>query len=446
MNIYLLAFASLILVVPLVYFLPLGLTKKGKLLIIAVSFLLALIGLSGNAIFDWWQSVLLIFSLVVLSSYLLDKKMKHLILIDQEEGTKSSFDTPAHLEDLPDNVHMLDGIGQIDFEDEKIEDIAGVGEEEQIKEEIDNDELFVIDEYEKIIESSVDPHANLEIEEEIIEPLFNKNNDVEVDDKIEEIESIVELGYMSELEKLILDSSEESLPSINESEVEEEQNKLISINLEKEANEHDDEFLEILSEFESVKQEAASTIELLVDIPVAEEKELEEFNKENPVNEEGYIEILSQLDNTEDELTDKPLESTLDVKDVYEEIVVEESLIIVSQEPSDIDSINTTEKGEKNDLQRQMFQTLIAQVELAKKMLDANQYEQLLKECMHPKMPYFEYYTFASLLIKHYHSINKYAELKELLKSLKAKYREYPILLQEVQFLLTYYDKKFDEK
>ena len=59
---------SLIILIPIIYFLPLNLTKQGKMTVIAVSFLIALAGLLTKVFMQLWQSVLLLVGLILLLS------------------------------------------------------------------------------------------------------------------------------------------------------------------------------------------------------------------------------------------------------------------------------------------------------------------------------------------------------------------------------------------
>ena len=73
------ALVSLILLVPILIILPLGLKARGKFTVIAVSFLIAIIGLLANNTFLLWQSGLMVVLLAFLVAYILDKRLGNTI-------------------------------------------------------------------------------------------------------------------------------------------------------------------------------------------------------------------------------------------------------------------------------------------------------------------------------------------------------------------------------
>lgn len=75
----LLAIVSLVILVPIIYFLPLGLSTKGKILVTSVSFFLAVVGLFAQLSFPLWQTSLVLLLLVFLSSIVIDSRLKKII-------------------------------------------------------------------------------------------------------------------------------------------------------------------------------------------------------------------------------------------------------------------------------------------------------------------------------------------------------------------------------
>ncbi|MFC0415871.1 hypothetical protein ACFFHH_10385 [Cytobacillus solani] len=75
----LLAVISLVILVPIIYFLPLGLSSKGKILVIIISFFLANLGLLAQLSFPLWQTSLVLLVLVFLSSIVIDSRLKKVI-------------------------------------------------------------------------------------------------------------------------------------------------------------------------------------------------------------------------------------------------------------------------------------------------------------------------------------------------------------------------------
>lgn len=120
---------------------------------------------------------------------------------------------------------------------------------------------------------------------------------------------------------------------------------------------------------------------------------------------------------------------------------IEESASILAKEEKTLTQEEQKEQldEEKEKLKREMFQIMLSQIEIARKKIDKNKFEQLVKDYMHPGLSLSEYYTFASLLIQHYLSNKEFEKLKSLLDDLEEKYQDFPIILQEIKFLQTHY-------
>ncbi|MGM0900248.1 MAG: hypothetical protein ACQEXB_03875 [Bacillota bacterium] len=72
-----LIFASiaLLIMIPIMYFLPLGFSFRGKLLIIAASLMISVVGLLATPILSVWQSGLIVVLLIGVSTYLMNGKI-----------------------------------------------------------------------------------------------------------------------------------------------------------------------------------------------------------------------------------------------------------------------------------------------------------------------------------------------------------------------------------
>jgi hypothetical protein len=69
------AFCSMLIVLLVFYFLPLGLTKKGKVILVISSFILALGGIAATASFSFVLSLLILVLLILFVTYLLDQRL-----------------------------------------------------------------------------------------------------------------------------------------------------------------------------------------------------------------------------------------------------------------------------------------------------------------------------------------------------------------------------------
>jgi hypothetical protein len=80
------ALASLLLLLPIFYFLPLGISGKGKILLIAASFFLSLLAMLASVQFHVWQSLLLVCLLALVTAYLLEKKLASFFQLGYESS------------------------------------------------------------------------------------------------------------------------------------------------------------------------------------------------------------------------------------------------------------------------------------------------------------------------------------------------------------------------
>jgi hypothetical protein len=74
MDSFILAGVSLLILLPIVYFLPLGFTVKGKVFIVVASLLIGLFGLVSAAVFPLWQTALILLVFVGSLAYLMSKR------------------------------------------------------------------------------------------------------------------------------------------------------------------------------------------------------------------------------------------------------------------------------------------------------------------------------------------------------------------------------------
>ncbi|MBP2240598.1 hypothetical protein J2Z40_001155 [Cytobacillus eiseniae] len=438
MNIYLFAIASLILVVPIIYFLPLGLTKKGKIIVVSVSFVLSLIGVSANSLFEWWKLALLVFVLVILSSYLLDRKMKDLFLVSEHDNAINQLDFTSPPVEISlekerneiEESNYQDNMANMSHFEEEIEEINVENEDAHY---VESSEISIIDNQEE------DLLAELFLDTEIIKKMDEESEHVLIEEETSNHSSIeivdnTDNGYLSELEKMMLDDPKESSFTMSKFEEAEEKNSLLFNELKENIQEQDADLLEVFSQFEDKEQITEMNV-LTQEMPNIESQQQEDT--------EDYLEVLTQFELSKNEAASTN-EQALNIEPdslVVEELIEEEQQSETSIQPIEIQSL-TFIKKEKNHLQKQIISTLLDQVKLAKETLDRNKYEQLLKECMHPSMPKLEYFTFASLLIEHYISTKDVIKLQNLLESLEMKYIEYPILMQQIQFLQTVYSEE----
>ncbi|MGG0716308.1 hypothetical protein ABE096_01740 [Robertmurraya massiliosenegalensis] len=491
---------SLIILIPIIFFLPLGLTNKGKGLLIIIAFVFANVGILAKSNFQIWQTALIILLLTALTVYILDRRFHNLLFsksVDEKQADPllQEVDLPPDTEQ-PNDVQMEQENNISFIKDDALEVremLLEVNQEEEIREK-------------SVLEPEVLHDEDLDVETSFL----NERNETIVEENIP-VEESEEKGYMADIELLLEnDELEEPVMEQNSSEIDEQEESHSSVELEVlnfEDNMEDStveeeigfdsvieesdtksaeletlrpedilesELLEdgALNELELAQREvAASLIEeeddaLLED----EENELEEF----PIlEEEDRDDAL--IDMKEDESAKPQIEETLisdELEYLYEEsvfeIVAEDTTmeeIVVTDEfdpetevgdlvdeldtdlipdiPDEDEVPSSTEKEEQTMiLQQQIFHTMVSQINLAKKQMSPHSYEQYVKEYLHPEIPIQEYYTFVSLLIEHYIRQKESGKLEDLLTDLSGKFTNYPVLDMEIQYLLKQYCEK----
>lgn len=97
MVLFLFALGSLVLLIPLIYILPLGFTTKGIHVIVITSTSVAMLSLLAKITFDWWQSMLLLILLVVLSVYVIHHRFSSLIYEAHKTDTIGDLSFNSHV-------------------------------------------------------------------------------------------------------------------------------------------------------------------------------------------------------------------------------------------------------------------------------------------------------------------------------------------------------------
>ncbi|MED1204807.1 hypothetical protein [Heyndrickxia acidicola] len=92
-----LAVIGLIILLPILYFAPLGLAPREKYVIAAAALLFTVLGIAADGVFPFWQTGLILLLLIVLFSYLFEKRSIHYY-------TSSELAAAAEAADFEDNI------------------------------------------------------------------------------------------------------------------------------------------------------------------------------------------------------------------------------------------------------------------------------------------------------------------------------------------------------
>ena len=486
MNLNLLIFAlvSLIILFPIIYFLPLKISSRGKIVVIAVSFCISLIGLFTKFLFQVWQSVLLLVALILLVTIIFKKRFtpfmfsmadKHSIAMDDAEPLKKdheadlfTFDyipelTPQqHLEAEKqlDTVPVLEPLPAVQADFQLNEAAAAVEPISQL-EEIDPAVIAAIHE-DLSLKPAVEPAAEKEVvltaeqmDTEFLDvadlSAFIEKEQHELTLSKEESEVNENLTYLAELEEMMMGTQPEA--NVEPLSVQDSEDKI-------EPSLYSDALEELLKEVEledhSLIIDDTETAVTLEDLDVKDVTESIDEGTVEPILVEEPLDALE-----ESMLQDNDMEIG-EQANVIQDIVIETSdkeRINTFIDRTDTMNENNDDAEEENYIQyqpelednqtedfdgkhKEVFQTILLQAEIAKKILDQSQYEKFLQGYLNYERPAVESYTFASLLIEHYLNSHNYHELLSLLGKLEENFSQYPILLQEIHYLQAHYAEK----
>ncbi|RSK28028.1 hypothetical protein EJF36_14710 [Bacillus sp. HMF5848] len=384
-----------------------------------------------------------------------------------EELSTSSEDEEVYKEVVSDVVHEHEKL--IETEDEQ-EDEQNHDRDWTILPDVstDDDTLAVSNEqYEKDEAEDTD-----ELDVNVLETV-NKLDENELDN-MDTFEDDVEEGYAKVLQQLDNESTEdidsiddEESISTHEADQDEEdtstpETELESLLLMAEDDETD---LETMQLEEIIDADNVAELDEVA-VSVDEEQSESEIVDEDLIDVESELEALESLEATinnneeeVDEVKDKisvdaeehvntEMLLTTDDEDIAlndSEHAEESDTFIDSNEPSE-ESVDDNIDDQQIDavhhvVSQQMITHLLSQLQTYKKILPGDQYEALIKDHMRPNLRKQDQYAFTSFLVQYYISTKKYDKLIELLTQIEKDFTEFPIIQQEIEFLLAKYRK-----
>lgn len=396
MSLYILALLSLVIVVPVMYLLPLGLSNRGKFITIGLALCVSAIGILSRELFPIWQSILIMLLFLIIASYFLMKNWSNVLFELSEEVAES----------VTENVQET-----IEVKDSKATTNSVIEEEDII--------TYV---------------SNINSEEILI----NEEN-VTLDKTVDSLDVELDLDV---IEKLELTEQEEAIyPSVEEQEI-----------LDKEL---DDEAVEksYLAEIEKMLDEDASpVIDLIED---RKEDEIEEIPF--PIYEESEVAVSSEKNEQEQHLDDLSLDVLAEVDIENEKILEQENIeelqdfsakemldevaeiTIEEDQANPIESDGHIKENEVSGLAYKIINNTLSQLEMMKHSMDKEKFEIVLKQCLKESIPLNEYFAFSTLLIDIYVQNNENDKLKNLLYILHNKFAEQPIVLEQIKFMAEKY-------
>ncbi|MED4037475.1 hypothetical protein [Niallia taxi] len=441
---YVLALFSLILIVPIVYFLPLGFTKKGKWWIIGAALFTSVCGLLTQKVFEWWQTVLFMLLFLIIFTYLFIKKSSEMMFEaeNDEEEWEDEMDwelaTAEQADPQKNRWEMESNNDSFLVEEAEVEPIIAVQsnafeEQEEIIPAISVEEEFMKSDF----SAKEDVNNIAEVDEIILEQKNEQEEISEIDilpiqtentsDQDKQAESY---SYMEELERLM--SSEET-DDLNLQQSKQQE-------LEAGLAEYDISLLEDIQEaavsLEDDEQAENSEEEKLVDEAWTGADKIQEQEAANLVEDIEYLE-LEEVEAVADDIVPEPVKSAEPMMELMDEILEDNTEEASNEhlEVNELDSVTEEATASPNAISHQVINNTLMQLKLMKNKLDKEEYESILVKCLTDTLPLHEYFTISNLLIEHFVQQNEHSKLESFFAQLQTKYEREPIILEQLNFM-----------
>jgi hypothetical protein len=199
------AISSMAILMLIIYFLPLGYTLKGKLLLVLISFILSLGGLGAVSIIPMWETALMLLALVFFAAYFMNNRLGSVLFQESpvyEEQMDEKYETYYEVENLKDGnlVEFNNALPLPDTDHHNIEDTDTELTPSRVLSKIEdgNDNLH----------DSIDMDISFLLERDTeVDSITQMDDKNEENDYLSHIESLLEL----ESKTVKLDSLEETL-------------------------------------------------------------------------------------------------------------------------------------------------------------------------------------------------------------------------------------------
>ena len=457
---------SLVFLIPIFYFLPMGIDFKGKVILMGAAMIAAMAGLIANFTYNPWLGGLLSLLLLIIFTYLFEKKTELFALIGNEQGNEDysynySAESTVNDKGIEQAINFSEQ-GDQDFEQllhESKEEIVDFDSEPDLEhiileKEIKNDPEAKSNPTPVLTSEEFDFFQNqMEVENPDVEDKPSASDSKLVEEWDEDL--FLEVVESDETEAEIVDEWDEDLflevlesetIKVEEVPVNDDENLISDAGKESEEVISLAELLEsenVIEEIDTLEENVY--VEVFTDSEAAASlEEQPEWLGQNVVEEIDSEEILMFTEETE--TAEGPAEIDEHLKIMVQEV---EALAEIAEEAPAITDIDTsTEQHEavkedsqsempvhKTKLQQELFQTLIEELVLAKKQKSDQDYELLVSSYLDDSLPHQDYYIFANMLIQQYVQTKNQDKLTQLLARLENKFQAYPVVLAEISYL-----------
>ncbi|MDT9025327.1 hypothetical protein [Rossellomorea yichunensis] len=398
--IYLFSLLALILLLPILYFIPIGISVKGKLLIAGIAFGLTLLGLVASTQYSIWMIGIMLMILLGLSSYMIEQRFSGLIVLTA--GTEmDSGEEPVQI------VHDHKGLK---------DHLHNKKDESQVEDTVDSTQV-------EVDMAPIEMEDLYEIEVDVAEEESENDTSIEQDEPLQASE-IKEIIPTVETESIKVDDDESEWFIENANEYED----IGKMNETEEENESSDI---VLSEIERLINEPDETIEY-------EKEEMKEAFDDDSEAVEDLEGLLASEDELEDALVDDFVEDEkAEISEGTQDRIVEG----ISEEDLHVHAF-----PKRSRIMREVMKTMIEQITLSKSILSSHQMENMIKHYLHPSLHDQDYYTFARILMDHYISTGQYEDLHIFTERIAAKrFIEYPYIQMDIEQTNEFAWKKLNE-
>ncbi|MCM3704448.1 hypothetical protein M3205_01805 [Cytobacillus firmus] len=403
------ALASLVFIIPAVYFIPSGLTNKGKMYVMVVTIFLGMFGLSAKELFSEWQAALILLLLLLTGTYLANNKITGLFHTGEETGAFST----VKMEPVNGNENLNEKSTSEESDKPVLRTLVQPESEEGPA------ELDLID-----FSSEEDTNSRIDLikETSFADPSEEENNHDDLN--LDEIEIMLLEGAYEDhaLQIDVKDTEENTLdPAMPE--------------------------IDYLAELEDMmNEEIENAVQSDVAINGTGDLAVQDEIKGSGNVFEEYFESRNQIDDSDESRSVNPAgEHEFNSGKNDSSLYIDEAASTAEAEVK-IDDEHEREtalegKAEASDqenragFQNQMFQLIAPQLELARNNLDKDNYEMLMIGCLNPNMQPSDYYTFARLLFDHYIIHKEFDKLVEFAGGLENRFSAYPVLVEEIRFI-----------
>lgn len=383
---YLLICITAIILIPILYVVPMGLSLKGKHFVASSTFLLSMVGAAASATYPLWMILLMLAVTVCLMAYLMDQRVSGLFssLVPAGDGAMAGILNDVKEPDKTESIiHSVKEEGR--EETEAVSEVAATVEVQQPeKVEDDESEWFVesVNEGMEPETSVLDDELELEEDELMLGSWFENAEPAE--------------GSEEDPELMFIQPVEPSLQDVQE----------------------DDTIATYMEEL------------------------FEEGNRVDE-QEDGLLPVsVSGLEDLSNEIIEEEVSTILE-EDLVDARPEEESHLLPEESLEDTPSHEEWEDLQEEPVSRScidgpIMKTMLEIIALSETSLPEEAFQELVKSYLHPDLHDRDYYTFAKILIDHHLAHAQFEKCSTFITRIEDRFHSYGYLSEELSHIKQY--------